>query len=109
MYTSHSLLDLMGLLLPNAPDLRVDVLDIDLFTPTVTVIVTSMQTNARCPDCHQPATRGHSRYTRTLADLPWADVPVRLHLHVRRFFCPSADCARTIFTERLPSLVAPWA
>jgi hypothetical protein len=34
---------------------------------------------------------------------------VRLQLHVRRFFCSHSECARQIFTERLPSVVAPYA
>src|SRR5947207_4958293 len=34
---------------------------------------------------------------------------VRLKLHTRRFFCPNPECPRQIFTERLPSVVAPYA
>src|SRR5947209_2348210 len=34
---------------------------------------------------------------------------MRLQLHVRRFFCTNPQCARQIFTERLPSVVAPYA
>lgn len=34
---------------------------------------------------------------------------VRLQLHVRRFFCCNQQCARLIFTERLPTVVAPYA
>ena len=34
---------------------------------------------------------------------------VRLELHVRRFFCPNPECARQIFTERLPNVVTPYA
>ena len=34
---------------------------------------------------------------------------VRLELHVRRFFCTNLECTRQIFTERLPSVVAPYA
>ena len=55
------------------------------------------------------ATRVHSRYQRTLADLPWAHLSVRIQLQVRKLFCDTVDCARRIFTERLPDLVAPWA
>ena len=55
------------------------------------------------------ATRVHSRYQRTLADLPWAHLSVRIQLQVRKLFCHTVDCARRIFTERLPDLVAPWA
>jgi transposase len=34
---------------------------------------------------------------------------VHLELHVRRFFCSNQECARQIFTERLPTVVAPYA
>ena len=33
---------------------------------------------APCPTCAQPAARVHSGYRRTLADLPWATLPVCL-------------------------------
>ena len=59
--------------------------------------------------CHVAATRLHSRYERTLADLPWAGWTVRLELGVRKLFCDNSDCVRRIFTERLPGVVAPWA
>ena len=64
---------------------------------------------SKCPACHREATRVHSWYTRTLADLPWSSFIVRLYLHVRKFFCTHSDCRRRIFTERLPDLVAPYA
>jgi transposase len=54
-------------------------------------------------------TRVHSRYTRTVADVPWGAYAVRLHLCVRKFFCDNPTCTRQIFTERLPAVVAPWA
>jgi transposase len=56
-----------------------------------------------------PAARIHSRYTRTLADLPWAAYRVRLQLRVRKWFCANPACGRRIFTERLPTVAAPWA
>jgi transposase len=34
---------------------------------------------------------------------------VRVGLHVRRFYCRNAACARRTFVERLPELVAPYA
>jgi transposase len=33
---------------------------------------------ARCPVCAKRSLRVHSRYTRTLADLPWQGIPVTL-------------------------------
>ena len=53
--------------------------------------------------------RIHSRYCRILADLPWAPVPVHLHLHVRRFFCDTSFCGRRTFTERVPTVARPYA
>ena len=71
--------------------------------------VTSRQSAGPCPRCAVPASRVHSHYTRTLADLPWAHYRVHLQLCVRKFFCDNASCSRRIFTERLPDIVAPWA
>ena len=56
-----------------------------------------------------PAQRIHSHYARTLADLPWAQYRVCLQLRVRKWFCRNRSCPRRIFTERLPTVAAPWA
>jgi transposase len=71
--------------------------------------VTATSRISACPLCGQPATRMHSRYSRVVKDLPCIGQQVQLILHVRKFFCDTADCMRKIFTERLPQLVAPWA
>jgi transposase len=34
---------------------------------------------------------------------------VRLQVRVRKFFCDNRACPRQIFTERLPTVAAPWA
>jgi transposase len=60
----------------------------------------------RCPLCGEPAERVHSRYVRTLADLPWAGVAVRLRVEVRKFFCENPTCPRRIFRERLDGIAA---
>lgn len=64
----------------------------------ITLVQTS--SHAACPQCHQASSRIHSRYTRTVADLPWADYQVCFQLHVRRFFCPTTTCPQRIFAER---------
>jgi len=51
----------------------------------------------------------HSRYVRTVADLPWQGVAVKLELHARRFHCENILCVTSIFCERLPSVVAHYA
>ncbi len=101
--------DLVALLLPNPTDLEVTALELDPDHHQFTVAVTSVQAQVDCPDCHVSASRMHSHYTRTLADLPWADFTVHLQLTSRKWFCPTVTCPRRIFTERLPTVVAPWA
>jgi transposase len=71
--------------------------------------VTSTQQVVPCPGCTVSTARVHSRYTRTLADVPWGVARVRWQLRVRKFVCTNARCPRRIFTERLPKVVAPWA
>src|SRR5262245_9028546 len=75
----------------------------------ITLRVRSTQTRAPCPLCATPARRIHSDYGRTLADLPWAQYRVSLQLRVRKWFCRNRACHRRIFTERLPTIAAPWA
>jgi transposase len=76
---------------------------------TITLLVPTIQPHASCPRCHQSSARIHSRYARTLADLPWLGIAVRVELHTRRFFCQHPACAPQIFCERLPTVVAPYA
>src|ERR1700753_324182 len=71
--------------------------------------ITATSHGSACPLCGKAATRMHSRYNRVVKDLPCAGQRVQLILHVRKFFCDTADCVRKIFAERLPHLVAPWA
>lgn len=71
--------------------------------------LSSTQTIVPCPLCGGLTRRIHSRYQRTLADLPCVHFRLRLILQVCKFFCPNAECRRSIFTERLPEVAAPWA
>jgi transposase len=100
--------DLVSWLLPTAADLHVTALALDP-DHQLTLGVTSVQADVRCPSCYASAARIHSRYTRTIADLPWAEFTVRLQLSTRKWFCPTPTCSRRIFTERLPTMAAPWA
>lgn len=75
----------------------------------ITAVVETMRPAAMCPLCGCASTRVHSRSVRRVADLPWHGVAFRLLLHVRRCFCDQFGCARRVFTERLPGLVAPHA
>ena len=96
-------------MLPDATLLRLEACDVDDTTAQITLRVQSTQTRAPCPLCATPARRIHSDYGRTLADLPWAQYRVCLQLRVRKWFCRNRRCRRRIFTERLPTIAAPWA
>jgi transposase len=74
---------------------------------TLTLRTTSL--TASCPSCGTASSRIQSRYTRTLRDLPCVGRPIRLIMHVRRFFCKKSTCAQKIFVERLPDLCRPHA
>ena len=75
----------------------------------VVLVVKTIQPIASCPKCHHPSSRIHSRYQRTVADLPWQGVTVQLQLLTRRFFCTDKKCVRRIFCERLPRVVAAYS
>jgi len=99
-------------ILPLSPlfDLRADGAALrldDLFlTPTAAVaLLVSTAATAVCPSCGTASDRLHSRYRRTVADLPGHGRPLALRLVVRRFRCSQADCPQSIFCERLPGLL----
>ncbi len=75
----------------------------------VTVRASARGQDAVCPVCGSGSRRVHGHYTRTLADLPWGGVPVRLRVRVRKFFCDEPSCERRIFAERLEKVARPFA
>jgi transposase len=83
-----------SLLLPDTTLLRLDSWQLDTAASLITVSVTSTQTIVPCPVCAVPTARIHSRYTRTLADLPWAAYRVHLQLRVRKWFCANPACVQ---------------
>jgi transposase len=83
--------------------------DTIIATDTLTLTLASTSLPVSCPLCAQQTARLHSHYRRTVADLPWGGRRVKLLLNVRKFRCPQTGCSRQVFTERLPSLVEPYA
>ena len=66
--------DLCARLLPADPALHGETLGLDADHLTITAALST--STAVCPTCGQLAHRIHSDYTRTLADLSWAALPV---------------------------------
>jgi transposase len=75
---------------------------------SLTLVVRAARAQAECPRCHRPSSRLHSYYIRTVADLPWHGVAVKLELRTRRFRCRNSLCTKRVFCERLPRVVAHY-
>ncbi len=75
----------------------------------VTIRAAAGTAAAPCPRCGERSRRIHSRYVRTLADLPWGGVPLCLRVTIRKFFCDNPDCPRRIFAERLDGVARSHA
>ena len=102
-------MNLLSHLLPDKTHVRLATWSLDPVHSAITVTLQARRITARCPLCGRRSKRIHSRYERTLADLPWGMHAVTVRLRVRRLFCRNARCARRIFAERLPDLALPWA
>jgi transposase len=75
-------------------------------TERIGIRVASEASRSRCPLCGLVSSRVHSRYSRTVSDLPWHGISVALEVRARRFFCDEVSCERRIFCERLPEIAA---
>lgn len=92
---------------PKFPGLRLENIAID--AESVSLSVASTRPWAVCPICKNTSGRLHSHYLRSVSDLPWGGRSVRPSLKARRFRCPEPSCTRSMFAERLPSVVEPHA
>ena len=102
-------MELLQSLLPIPSLLRLDSYELKTADRHLTLHLCSTQTVVPCPLCGELTQRIHSRYERTLADLPCVDFSLTLVVQVCKFFCLNSACRRRIFAERLPEVAAPWA
>ncbi|HEY9436758.1 MAG TPA: ISL3 family transposase [Blastocatellia bacterium] len=96
----------MKTLLPNPAVLSLE--KIVPHTDAIIMVVTTSRPQVPCPECQQLSSRVHSRYQRSVIDLPWGEITVRLELQTRKFFCDNDECRQRIFCERLPEVVVPY-
>ena len=102
-------MNLLSCLLPDATQVRLETWTLEPAQSVISINLRARQVTARCPLCARRSKRVHSRYERTLADLPWGEQAVTVRLSVRRLFCDNKKCERRLFAERLPDVAAPWA
>lgn len=96
-------------LLPTPDGLAVAVADVAVTADRIVVAATCSAPTSDCPACGRPSDRVHSRYLRTLADLPAGGRRFVLRLTARRFVCRNSGCDQAVFCERLPGLAAAHA
>ena len=73
------------------------------------LIVSATAGGGTCPQCGVHSCHVHSRYCRTLRELPCHGAVVRICLRTHRFYCRVRDCRCRIFTQRLPTVASPYA
>ena len=97
-------MDLLAALIPNG----LSVTGLKLEFDSITIHTRSNSATARCPICKQLSRQVHSKYIRSLADLPWAGLPVCFRVSVRRFYCANGVCPRKVFAERLDGVTSEY-
>jgi transposase len=94
-------------LFPHSSEFQLDSVERDDLHRALTFVVTSTAKAAACPECGWPSHRYHSRYWRTITDLPWAEYSVQVRISLRKWHCRTTGCRRRIFCERLPLVTRP--
>jgi transposase len=75
----------------------------------ITIRADPREATGLCPLCERRSHSVHSRYSRTLADLPWQGRAVAIVVTVRRFRCEDNRCERKIFAQRLSPVITTYA
>src|SRR3984957_15520766 len=91
-----------------SPAAGMNVVRVERREQALTVTVDSRQSTF-CPGCGAPSQSRHSTYWRTLRDLSAQGAPVVVNARLGRWRGRNQQCDRRIFTERVPSLEAPFA
>src|SRR6201987_3163536 len=106
-------MNLLSHLLPDRSQVRLETWNLDPAHSAITLTLQTRGNTACCPLCGRRSKRIHSRYERTLADLPWGAYAVTIRLRVRRLFCRNAPLRAPHFhrapARDRPSLGAPDA
>jgi hypothetical protein len=99
-------MDLLPDLLPLGTSLRVLDLVVDAAAQEVTAEVAATAATCPCPSCQEPATRIHSHYQRTVADLPPPARPQILlrqrRLSTQGLYRAAPHACRTISSPNYP-------
>jgi len=73
------------------------------------VHLTGSRGECDCPACGTTSSRVHSRYSRTVRDLPIQGKRATLMIIARKYYCDEPSCSRRIFCERFPGVLESYA
>ena len=96
----------VGQLLPKSRQLTLDKIE---WTESGWVLEVHGPDRAPCPTCRKVSHSRHSRYWRTLKDLPAHGSKVTVKLHVNRWRCRNQSCAVRFFTLPLAGVAQAHA
>lgn len=81
---------------------------ISLLGESLVIEASSSQSGSVCPTCGCKSDRRHSKYIRTLVDLPTSGYDVKILILSGKYFCDNTECSRKIFTERYKEEISPY-
>jgi transposase len=93
-------------LYPKALSLKVDDVEVD---SGFVFHLSSRTRRSVCPYCREASRSIHSRYQRSLSDLPCITHGTSIRVTVRRFRCRNVACSKQTFAERFEGLLVPYA
>ena len=99
----------VAFLLAHCPGLQVTQLALYNLDHQLVLSVTNTTPTAWCPLCQTASRQIHCYYPRTLQDLSWGGLSVRLQIRARRFVCSNIACPRRTFAERLGDQIPAYA
>lgn len=81
-------------------DKKLKVISCENVDENIIVNIIRANNSAICPCCGKKSNNIHSRYIRTIKDLPIQESKVILKLQAKLFFCKNSKCSNNTFSEQ---------
>lgn len=79
---------------------ELQIVDVIVSDSCINLYCNARKDYAVCPYCGKVSSKVHSRYIRTITDLPILGKTCILHVKVRKFFCGNDGCSHKTFSEQ---------
>ena len=81
-------------------DISLTIKEVKRIEKTIYISCEKITKECQCPYCGEVSDSVHSKYIRTLNDLPIQNNEVKLFLVTKKFFCLNSNCSHKTFGER---------